>query len=291
MSQSHYVHPGFDPIFFSIGPVDVRWYGLMYLVGLTFAWWWGNRQADRSQQGVAVGGEIWTREQWSDLLFWGFLALIIGGRVGYVLFYQFAAFVDNPLYLLDMRSGGMSFHGGLLGAISAIILYAKIKGRSVLATGDFVAPLVPIGLGAGRLGNYINGELWGRTTDVSWGIIFPAAGPDPRHASQLYQAFFEGLVLFLLLFLFSRKPRPTGAIGGLFLVGYGLARLFTEQFREPDAHLGLLAASLSMGQWLSLPMVLAGLILMLLAYKGVFTPTSDKFQKRKKTTKAAGSKR
>lgn len=280
MNREYYVHPGFDPVFFSIGPVDVRWYGLMYLVGLAFAWWWGNRQADRSQQGVAVGGQSWTREQWSDLLFWGFLALIIGGRVGYVIFYQFATFANNPLYLFDITSGGMSFHGGLLGAITAIVLYARAKGRSIMAVGDFVAPLVPIGLGAGRLGNYINGELWGRISDVPWAVIFPAAGPEPRHASQLYQAFFEGLVLFILLYLFSRKPRPTGAIGGLFLVGYGAARLFTEYFREPDAHLGLLAGSLSMGQWLSLPMILTGIILIALAYKGVFTPTAGSSQSK-----------
>lgn len=268
--MNHYVHPGFDPVIFSLGIVDVRWYGLMYLVGFAFAWWWGNRQAARSKQ-IPIGGEIWTKEQWSDLLFWGFLALIIGGRLGYVLFYQFPTFLSNPLYLFDMRSGGMSFHGGLLGAITTIILYARIKGRSVMAVGDFVAPLIPVGLGAGRIGNYINGELWGRVSDVPWAVIFPAAGPEPRHASQLYQAFFEGLVLFTVLYLFSRKPRPTGAIGGLFLLGYGLSRLFTEFFRQPDAHLGLLAGSMSMGQWLSLPMIVAGIVLMVLAYQGVFS--------------------
>jgi phosphatidylglycerol---prolipoprotein diacylglyceryl transferase len=276
MSRDYYVHPGFDPVFFSIGPVDVRWYGLMYLVGLAFAWWWGNRQADRSQQQAGgIGGEVWTREQWSDLLFWGFLALIVGGRVGYVIFYQFQAFISNPLYLFDMTSGGMSFHGGLLGAIVAIVLYAVKKKRSIMAVGDFVAPLVPIGLGAGRVGNYINGELWGRVTDVPWAVIFPAAGPDPRHASQLYQAFLEGLVLFAVLYLFSRKPRPVGAIGGLFLAGYATTRLITEFFRQPDAHLGLLAGSLSMGQWLSIPMLLAGIILMVLAYQGRFDRTGQ----------------
>ncbi|RUO29821.1 prolipoprotein diacylglyceryl transferase [Aliidiomarina sedimenti] len=290
MTRDYYVHPGFDPIFFSVGPLDVRWYGLMYLVGLAFAWWWGNRQADRSQQGQAIGGEVWTREQWSDLLFWGFLALIIGGRVGYVLFYQFSAFLANPLYLFDITSGGMSFHGGLLGAIVAILLYAKVKGRSIMAVGDFVAPLVPIGLGAGRIGNYINGELWGRTTDVPWAVIFPAAGPDPRHASQLYQAFFEGLLLFALLFWFSRRQRPTGAIAGLFLIGYGCARLFTEYFREPDAHLGLLAASLSMGQWLSIPMVLVGVLFLLLAYRGVFKPRYTQ-QVASKESKTQGKQR
>lgn len=277
MTNNYLVHPGWDPILVSLGPLDLRWYGLMYLVGLAFAWWWGNRQADRSQQGVAIGNQSWTREQWSDLLFWGFLALIIGGRVGYVLFYQFAGFVHNPLSLFDITSGGMSFHGGLLGVISAIILYAKVKGRSVLAVGDFVAPLVPIGLGAGRLGNFINGELWGRTTDVPWAMIFPAAGPDPRHASQLYQAFFEGLVLFTVLYVFTRKPRATGMVGGLFLACYGAFRLFTEAFRQPDAHLGLLAGQLSMGQWLSLPMLLAGITLMVLAKRGTFSPNKRDF--------------
>ncbi|MCC5880670.1 MAG: prolipoprotein diacylglyceryl transferase [Idiomarina sp.] len=277
MANNYMVHPGWDPIIFSVGPVDLRWYGLMYLLGLAFAWWWGNRQAQRSQQGVAIGNQSWTKEQWSDLLFWGFLALIIGGRVGYVIFYQFAEFTSNPLSLFNMSSGGMSFHGGLLGAITAIVLYAKVKGRSVLAVGDFVAPLVPIGLGAGRLGNFINGELWGRTTDVPWAMIFPAAGPDPRHASQLYQAFFEGLVLFAVLYLFTRKPRQTGMVSGLFLACYGAFRLFTEAFRQPDAHLGLLAGQLSMGQWLSIPMLLAGIALMLVASRGTFTPTKRDF--------------
>lgn len=270
MTVNYYVHPAYDPVIVSLGIVDLRWYGLMYLVGFAFAWWWGNRQAQRSRQ-TPIGGEVWSKEQWSDLLFWGFLALIIGGRLGYVLFYQFPTFLSNPLYLFDMRSGGMSFHGGLLGAITTIIVYARVKGRSIMAVGDFVAPLIPVGLGAGRIGNYINGELWGRVTDVPWAVIFPAAGPEPRHASQLYQAFLEGLVLFGLLYLFSRKPRPTGAIGGLFLLGYGLSRLLTEFFRQPDAHLGLLAGSLSMGQWLSLPMIIAGIVLMVLAYQGVFS--------------------
>ena len=275
MNQDYLVHPGWDPILVSVGPIDLRWYGLMYLVGLAFAWWWGNRQADRSLQGHAIGNQSWTREQWSDLLFWGFLALIIGGRLGYVLFYQFTDFLNNPLVLLNIRSGGMSFHGGLLGVITAIVVYAKVKGRSIMAVGDFVAPLVPIGLGAGRLGNFINGELWGRTTDVPWAMVFPAAGPDPRHASQLYQAFFEGLVLFAVLYLFTRKPRKTGMVGGLFLACYGAFRLFTELFRQPDAHLGLLAGQLSMGQWLSLPMLLAGIVLMVLAHRGVFGCAHD----------------
>ncbi|RUO26461.1 prolipoprotein diacylglyceryl transferase [Aliidiomarina minuta] len=262
MNQDYYVHPGYDPVLVSLGPLDIRWYGLMYLIGLAFAWWWGNKQADRHPD--------WSRENWSDLLFWGFLALIIGGRVGYVLFYQFESMLANPLYLFDITSGGMSFHGGLLGAIAAIVFYALKKKRSIMSVGDFVAPLVPIGLGAGRIGNYINGELWGRVTDVPWAVIFPAGGPEPRHASQLYQAFLEGAVLFALLYWFSRKPRPVGAIGGLFLLGYGCARLFTEFFREPDAHLGLLAGSLSMGQWLSLPMIIGGAVIMWLAYRGQF---------------------
>jgi phosphatidylglycerol:prolipoprotein diacylglycerol transferase len=262
MDYEYYVHPGYDPVLVSLGPVDIRWYGLMYLVGLAFAWWWGNRQADRS--------EDWTRENWSDMLFWGFLALIIGGRIGYVLFYQFGRLLENPLYLFDITSGGMSFHGGLIGAIVAIIIYARKKNRSVMAVGDFIAPLVPIGLGAGRIGNYINGELWGRVTDVPWAVIFPAAGPQPRHASQLYQALLEGLLLFILLYLFSRKPRPVGAVAGLFLAGYGCARFIGEFFRQPDAHLGLLAGSMSMGQLLSLPMIAAGLIIMWLAYRGQF---------------------
>jgi len=263
MSSEVLHHPYIDPIIVSVGPLDLRWYGLMYLVGFLFAWWWGNRQCRMSH----YAAQGWTEQRFSDLLFWAFMGVIIGGRVGYVIFYQWAYFVDNPLYLFDITSGGMSFHGGLLGVITVLWIFAKRNGHSLLAVGDFVAPLVPVGLGAGRIGNFINGELWGRVSDVPWAMVFRGAGDLPRHPSQLYQAALEGLLLFVVLALFSRKPRPTGAIGGLFLVGYGLARFVVEYAREPDEHLGYLAFGWSMGQWLSAPMVLAGIGLMIYAYR------------------------
>ncbi|MCH8492649.1 MAG: prolipoprotein diacylglyceryl transferase [Idiomarina sp.] len=261
MSSNHLQFPNWDPIAISIGPIDVHWYGLMYLVGAVFAYWWGNKRARQAPN--------WNENQWQDILFWGFLALVIGGRVGYVLFYQFDHFLANPLYLLQARGGGMSFHGGMLGVIAVLLIYAIKTNRSLLEVGDFVAPMVPVGLGAGRIGNFINGELWGRVSDVPWAMVFPnpAAGFLPRHPSQLYQAIGEGLLLFLVLWAFSRKPKPVGAISGLFLLGYGVARMVVELFREPDAHLGILGI-MSMGQWLSLPMVIAGAALMILAYQG-----------------------
>ncbi len=258
MASEYLQHPQIDPIIFSLGPLDLRWYGLMYLLGAVFAYIYGTKRAKRDPN--------WTPEAWQDLLFWAFLALVIGGRVGYVLFYQFPVFISNPLYLFDMKSGGMSFHGGLLGVIVALALYARKLGLSVWQVGDFVAPLVPVGLGLGRIGNFINGELWGRVTEQPWGMVFAHAGPLPRHPSQLYQAFGEGLLLFALLWWFSRKPRPTGAVGGLFVVGYGVARFTVEFFREPDAHLGLLGV-FSMGQWLSALMIIAGAVIMFLSYK------------------------
>lgn len=268
MSEQYLQFPGWDPVAISIGPLSVHWYGLMYLVGAAFALWWGNKQADRDPN--------WSREAWQDLLFWGFLALIIGGRLGYVFFYNFERLLADPIYLFRFGEGGMSFHGGLIGVITALVIYAKRTQRTLMSVGDFVAPLVPVGLGAGRIGNFINGELWGRVTEVPWGMVFPAeaAGDLPRHPSQLYQAFGEGLLLFLVLYWFSRKPRPVGAIGGLFLLGYGVARFMVEYFRQPDDHLGLLGL-FSMGQWLSLPMVIAGALIMWLAYQGKFAaPTS-----------------
>tara|TARA_Y100001973_G_scaffold20426_1_gene30155 strand:+ start:721 stop:1542 length:822 start_codon:yes stop_codon:yes gene_type:complete len=272
MQTEFMMHPSIDPVIFSIGPLALRWYGLMYLLGLAFAYYWGKRQANMphyAQQG-------WTEKRFSDLLFWSFMGVILGGRIGYVLFYQFEYFIANPLYLFDMSSGGMSFHGGLLGVITVLAIFAWRTQLRFLQIGDFVAPLVPMGLGFGRIGNFINGELWGRTTDVPWAMIFPAVGPDPRHPSQLYQAALEGLLLFVVLALFSRKPRPMGAVSGLFLIGYGAARFFIEYFREPDAHLGLLYFGWSMGQWLSAPMILLGVVLMAWAYRFNKVSAGDK---------------
>ena len=260
MSSSHYVLPNIDPIAISLGPLDIRWYGLMYLIGFAFAFWMANRVCDKSNG-------VWTREQASDLLFVGFMGVILGGRAGYVFFYQFPAFLDNPLYLFRIWEGGMSFHGGLLGVITAAAIYAKRHQRSVLSVGDFIVPLIPVGLGAGRIGNFLNSELWGRVTDSPFGVVFPNAGSLPRHPSQLYEFALEGIVLFIILLIFIRKTKPAGSVTGLFLLGYGTFRFIIEFAREPDAHLGLLTLGMSMGQILSLPMVIIGLMLIVYAYK------------------------
>lgn len=260
MSQGYLTFPNIDPVLIEIGPLAIRWYGLMYLLGFVFAMWLANRRADKPGSG-------WTREQVSDLLFAGFLGVVLGGRIGYVLFYNFDMFLDNPLYLFKVWTGGMSFHGGLLGVITAMFWYAYRHNRTFFNVADFIAPLVPFGLGVGRLGNFINGELWGRPTDMPWGMVFPTGGPLPRHPSQLYEFFLEGVVLLLILNVFIRKPRPAGAVSGLFLFGYGSFRFIVEYFREPDAHLGLFGGWISMGQILSLPMVIAGVLMMLWAYK------------------------
>jgi len=269
MSASHYVLPQIDPIAISLGPLDIRWYGLMYLVGFAFAFWMANRVCDKSNG-------IWTREQASDLLFAGFMGVILGGRIGYVLFYQFPTFIDNPMYLFRIWEGGMSFHGGVIGVVTAIIIYAKRHQRSILSVGDFIVPLLPVGLGAGRIGNFINSELWGRVTDSPFGVIFYNAGPLPRHPSQLYEFALEGVALFIILFLFIRKTKPAGAVSGLFLLGYGTFRFIIEFAREPDAQLGLLTFNMSMGQILSLPMILIGTALMVYAYKNNTVPVVKK---------------
>lgn len=254
------IFPQIDPVIVSLGPVDIRWYGLMYLVALGFAYWLAMRE-------VKAGRSPYSDQQVSDLLFYGFMGAVLGGRIGYVFFYQFERFIQDPLYLFQITQGGMSFHGGLLGVLAVLFLFGRKTKTSFLQVGDFVAPLVPVGLGVGRLGNFMNGELWGRTTDVSWGMVFPGAGPDPRHPSQLYQFALEGMLLFAIVYLFSRKPRPVGAVSGVFMLGYGCFRFIAEYFRQPDDHLGLLTLGMSMGQWLSLPMVLIGLGILAFAYK------------------------
>ena len=258
MSSQFIQFPQIDPVIFSLGPLAVRWYGLMYLLGFIAALFIANRAADRSQG-------LWTRDQVSDLLFYGFLGVVLGGRVGYVFFYQFDFFLSDPFYLFKIWEGGMSFHGGLLGVITALFLFAKKTNKQFLAVGDFVAPLIPIGLGLGRIGNFLNAELWGRETDVPWAVIFPNDPLGlPRHPSQLYEFALEGVVLFAILFWMMRKPRALGLASGTFLIGYGIFRIIVEFFREPDAHLGFIFSYISMGQILSLPMVIAGIAIILI---------------------------
>jgi phosphatidylglycerol---prolipoprotein diacylglyceryl transferase len=257
--DSYFLFPQIDPVIFSIGPVAVRWYGLMYVIAFLLANWLANRQADKPGSG-------WTRDQVSDLLFFGFLGVIVGGRVGYVLFYSFSNFITDPLYLFRTWEGGMSFHGGVLGVMAAMAWFAWRNKKRYLELGDFVVPLLPLGLAFGRLGNFINGELWGRTTDVPWAVLFPNAGMLPRHPSQLYELLGEGIILFILLQLYKRRNPPAGNVAGLFLLGYGTARFIIEFFREPDAHLGLLSLGMSMGQWLCIPMIVAGLGLIVWGY-------------------------
>jgi phosphatidylglycerol:prolipoprotein diacylglycerol transferase len=250
------VHPQFDPVAFSLGPLAVRWYGLMYLVAFALFWWLGRLRARESWRGMS-------RQDVEDLLFYGVLGVIVGGRLGYVLFYKPGHYLEHPLEAFMLWHGGMASHGGIVGVIVVMWLFARARGKSFLRVADFVVPLVPLGLAAGRIGNFINGELWGRPADPSvwpWAMVFPQAGDGaPRHPSQLYQAGLEGLLLFLVLWLYSRRPRPPGCVGAAFLAGYGLLRFVAEFGREPDAFLGLLALRLSMGQWLSLPMIVAGI--------------------------------
>lgn len=252
------VHPNFDPVAFSIGPLAVRWYGLMYLAGFGAGWWLGRRRIDHAPPGRPA---VITRTQFDDLLFYAVLGVILGGRLGYVLFYKPLFYIAHPLEIFAVWHGGMSFHGGLLGVLIAMWLLARRHGLDWWRLMDFVAPLVPIGLAAGRLGNFINGELYGRVSDLPWAMVFRGGGAAPRHPSQLYELALEGLALFALLWWFSSKPRPRAQVSALFLIGYGVFRFICEFAREPDAFLGFLALGMTMGQWLSMPMVVAGVAL------------------------------
>lgn len=253
------IHPNFDPVAISIGSVAVHWYGLMYLCGFGSGLLLGRYRAGRSGQ-----DNDWSRVEIGDLLFYIAAAVIIGGRLGYVLFYNFGYYLREPLAIFALWDGGMSFHGGLIGVMVGLWLYARKTHRPFLAVGDFIAPLIPPGLFFGRIGNFINQELWGRPTDLPWGVWFYTAPDLPRHPSQLYQALGEGLVLFLLLWWFSAKPRARGQVCGVFLIGYSLLRFGVEFFREPDGHIGTVAFGwLSMGQLLSLPMLIIGAYLLL----------------------------
>jgi phosphatidylglycerol:prolipoprotein diacylglycerol transferase len=262
------IHPNIDPVALAIGPLAIRWYGLMYLIGFGAAWWLGRR---RINQGHAPINLV----QFEDLMFWCILGVILGGRIGYVLFYKPAYYLAHPNEILFIWQGGMSFHGGFLGVLIALYWIARRHQIAWLKLGDFLAPLVPIGLATGRLGNFLNGELWGRVTDVSWGMLFRDGGPMPRHPSQLYEMFAEGVLLFVLLWWYSSRPRPTGAVGGLFLLGYGFARFVCEFAREPDAFLGVLSLGMTMGQWLCLPMLLVGALLLVRSHRSISVSQTD----------------
>ena len=255
------VHPQFDPVALQLGPVSIRWYGLMYLVGFVGGLLLGRlRVRTRPDLG-------WTTRDLDDLLFYCVLGVVLGGRLGYVLFYKWSEYMHDAIRILYVWEGGMSFHGGFLGVILAMWWFARRTHRKWLEVTDFLAPLAPVGLAAGRIGNFINAELWGRPTEVPWAMIFRNVDELPRHPSQLYEAALEGVLLFVILWLFSRKPRPTGAVSGLFLLGYGVVRFAVEFTREPDSFLGLLAMGWSMGQWLSLPMILGGVVMLVWAYR------------------------
>lgn len=253
-------YPNIDPVFLRLGPVQFRWYGLMYLLGLTASYFVIKFQA-------AVQKVSLTKEQIYDLIVYAAVGVFAGGRLGYTLFYNLPYYVEHPAKIVAVWEGGMSFHGGLLGTILAIWMFARRRGFSFYTIGDLAAPSVPIGLGLGRLGNFINGELYGRPTDVSWCMVFPGGGPECRHPSQLYEAGLEGGLLFVALWLISRQPTPPGTICWSFITGYGLCRMVVEFFREPDMHLGFIFGPFSMGQVLSAPMILIGAFMLAWGYQ------------------------
>ncbi|MBF0262478.1 MAG: prolipoprotein diacylglyceryl transferase [Magnetococcales bacterium] len=261
-------YPHFDPVALQLGPIAIRWYGLMYTLTFVLGWPLLQWQARRQRLDISP-------DRLSDLVMAVLLGVILGGRFGYILFYNFNAYLENPLAILRVWEGGMSFHGGLLGVLLAGLYFSRKVGLSFLVVMELLAVVTPLGLLLGRIGNFINGELWGRPTDLPWGMVFPGAGPLPRHPSQLYEAGLEGVALLIVLVWLSRRPRAPGLIGGIFLAGYALSRLAVEFVREPDAHLGLLAGDLTMGQWLSLPMLVIGLGL--IAYsRGRGTPNDPR---------------
>ncbi|PQZ51438.1 prolipoprotein diacylglyceryl transferase [Ochrobactrum sp. MYb15] len=264
--------PNIDPVIFSIGPLAVHWYGLGYVVGIMFAWWYGKKLL-RNHRLWANNQPPMKPEALDDFVIWAALGVVLGGRIGYVLFYNFSYYLSNPLAIPAVWDGGMSFHGGILGTTVAMILFARSRGIKVWSMFDVIAAGVPVGLGVVRVANFINSELWGRVSDVPWAFYFPNGGPEPRHPSQLYEAFLEGFVLFFVLLLLvwlGKKLKAPGFIAGTFVLGYGLSRIIVEFFREPDAQLGYLFGGwLTMGMILSLPMVLIGIWAMWRANRAV----------------------
>jgi phosphatidylglycerol---prolipoprotein diacylglyceryl transferase len=258
------VHPKIDPVALQLGPIAVHWYGLTYLLAFGLFLLCANFRLKHEPFRSVQGPGAWSRKDIEDMLFAGVLGVVLGGRLGYCLFYKPEFYLAHPLQILYVWQGGMSFHGGLIGVILSQIWFARSRHKPFWQLMDFIAPCVPLGLAAGRLGNFINGELWGRPADPSlpWAMVFPQSGTDlPRHPSQIYQLLLEGVLLFILLWLYARRQRKEGQVAAGFLFGYGVMRFVAEYFREPDAHLGILALKMSMGQWLSLPMILGGVLL------------------------------
>lgn len=255
------MYPHINPIAFHLGPIAVHWYGIMYIIAFFGGWGLATLRARRPDSG-------WTSDQVSDLVFYAALGVILGGRIGYMLFYDFANFFHHPWLILQIWNGGMSFHGGTLGVIIAMALFARKYHKKFFEVSDFLVPIVPFGLAAGRIGNFINGELWGRVTTVPWGMVFPNAGSLPRHPSMLYEFLLEGVLLFAILWIYSSKPRPRMAVSGLFALLYGIFRITAELFRQPDPQLGFIAFGwLTQGQLLSLPLVIAGILMLWGAYQ------------------------
>ncbi len=261
------IHPQIDPVALQLGPLAIHWYGLTYLAAFGLFLWLGKRRLAHTPFASSQGQIPWVYSDVEDLLFLGVMGVVLGGRIGYCLFYKPAYYASHPLDIVALWQGGMSFHGGMLGVIAAMVWFAHSRQRSFWQVADFVAPCVPTGLAAGRVGNFINGELWGRLADpgLPWGMVFRGAGDAPRHPSQIYQFLLEGLLLFVLLWWYASTEPKRGRVAAAFLVGYGNFRFIAEFFREPDAHLGLLSLGMSMGQWLCMPMLIGGAALWLWA--------------------------
>ena len=255
------VFPQFDPVAISVGPINIHWYGIMYIIAFGGAWILADYRRKQAPS-------QWSSEQISDLVFYGAMGAVLGGRLGSVFFYNIDRFIEDPFWLFRVWEGGMSFHGGFIGVLIAMYLYSNSIGKKFWETLDFIAPCVPLGIGAGRLGNFIGGELWGRPTDVAWGMVFPHVDNFARHPSQLYEAVLEGIVLFTIVWWFSSSPKPRMAVSGMFAIFYGFFRFCIEFFREPDLHIGFVAYEwLTMGQLLSLPMIIIGVLLLILSYR------------------------
>jgi phosphatidylglycerol---prolipoprotein diacylglyceryl transferase len=272
------IHPQINPVALQLGPVAIHWYGLTYLAAFALFMFLGIRRLKHQPFAAIQGPGAWSRKDVEDILFLGVMGVILGGRIGYCLFYKPGYYLSHPLEIFYVWQGGMSFHGGILGVIVAEMWFAATRKRPLLQVADFVAPCVPTGLMMGRIGNFINGELWGRVADPSlpWGMVFRGAGDAPRHPSQIYQILMEGLLLFILLWLYAQKERKPGQMSAAFLVLYGIFRFIAEYFREPDAHLGLLSMGLSMGQWLCVPMIVGGAGLWIWAQNNTFAGQTSK---------------